>query len=195
MTGYFGHWTKAAILLAGLATGFHQPAMADDLVSVCDRSVSYRLFLEDAFTKYCAQVTAADLETITRVDVEETGLSAFDPHDVANLPNLEILNLNGNPFIGLPPQAFASLPKLKTLVLIRTGLTQLPDDFLAQNPAIENLIMYKNAFTSIPDQVLTRIESLPKLKVLQMTTDLDQAQKDQLTAKFPANGPVQLEFL
>jgi Leucine-rich repeat (LRR) protein len=175
------------LLLAG-------QSLAADFVSVCDRQAPFKEFLTSTLNKTCEQLTAADLAAVTRVAVPDSGLTTFNPADVANLPNLEILNITRNAYTALPPAAFVDLPKLKTLVLFGTRLAALPDDFLTGNPLIENLHIFDNPFTTIPPAALDRIEHLANLKVLDLSDVLNQQVKDQLRAKFPDNGPVELTF-
>jgi hypothetical protein len=184
--------TKAALgllLLAGAGA-----ARADDFISVCNRQVPFKNFLVAQLAKPCEQLTAADLAPITRVAVPGSGLTEFNPDDVANLPNLEILNITRNPYTYLPEKAFVSLPKLKTLVLFGTKLEALPADFLEGNPLIENLHIFDNPFTTMPESVVDRIIALQHIQVIDLSAVLEQPVQDKLRAKFPDGGPVALTF-
>lgn len=179
-----------------LASSMASVAMAE---GVCDRTGAVVRFLESpagegGLGKPCAEITEDDLATLTRVAVPDEDVSAFKVGDFAGLPNLEILNIKGNPFTELPEGLFKGLPKLKTLVIFRTKLRHLPDDFLVGLDQLENLHIFSNPFGSISESVFQRLAAIHTLQVLDFNKALQQPERTRLEQLFPATGLVSLNF-
>ena len=68
------------------------------------------------------QITLDDLALVTRIAVPNQGITQFNVLDFSGLPNLEILNIKGNPLVHLQEGLTKDLPNLKTLVLFHSQL-------------------------------------------------------------------------
>jgi hypothetical protein len=161
---------------------------------VCDRTPAVKLFIERDRAKPCADITLDDLEQIKRIAVPNRQVAAFHADDFTGLPNLEILNLKGNPTLTLPEGLTSELPKLRVLVLFGNGLEELPEDFLEGNPLIEDLHIFDNPFTSVPEAVFERIELFNHWKNVDFNDALLEADKERLRARWPEDSGVFLNF-
>ena len=184
-------WAAFSTLSLSMATS--GAAFAESL-SVCERTPAVKVFIEQALTKTCDQVTDTDLATLTRIAVPSRAVHEFKVGDFSGLPNLEILNIKGNPITQLPNGIFADLPKLKTLVIFRTQLASLPNDFLYGLDQLENLHIFANPFTTIPASVLETLGELAHLQVLDFNKALATEQQAELRQLFPEGGVVELNF-
>ena len=176
---------KALVLiasLAGLTTGV---ARAAD-VPLCQRTPAVTQFIVNQINetqgahKACADITADDLASLTRVDVENQNLTELKVGDFDGLPNLEILNIRSNPYTTLPEGLFKGLTKLKTLVIIGTKLRYLPDDFLADTPNLEECYCFRNQVRSISESVFQRIEANTTFTALELDSKLQPAETARL---------------
>src|SRR5262249_23239401 len=167
---------------------------SETFLPVCERTNAVKLFLEEATRKSCDAITEQDLQPILRVAVPDKRITVFKDGDFSGLPNLEILNIKGNPFQHLQPGLLAGLPKLKTLVIFRTGLTELPEDFLESNPEIAFLHMFGNPFTTLPESVRERFASYQHWEGLDFDQKVDDASGGGLSALFPPERGVTLIF-
>ncbi|KAL2265988.1 hypothetical protein VTJ83DRAFT_5340 [Remersonia thermophila] len=113
------------------------------------------------------------LEVICQVtslkDLKLAGNLLFGSLDpcLAQLENLEILDLHGNNLSSIPPE-FARLSRLRILNISENGFEQLPFDILARLPLTE-LVARKNQLqgTLLQDGV----DSLPRLQVLDVSSN------------------------
>lgn len=177
----------AGLLLAGAAS-------AAEFLPVCERTAPVKAFLEVQLGKTCDLIAEEDLAAVKRVAVPNRQIREFKVGDFSGLPSLEILNIKGNPYTHLPEGLFAGLPNLKTIVIFRTGLVELPTDFLVGLPALENVHVFGNPFTTVSAEIIERLASLENLQVLDFNDNLQQAQKDQITASFDPDRGVQVNF-
>lgn len=165
-----------------------------EFLPVCERTEPVKLFLETFLNKTCDAITTEDLATILRVAVPNAHITEFKDGDFTGLPNLEILNIKGNPYTTLQPGLLSDLPLLKTLVIFRTGLIAIPDDLLANNSELENLYIFGNPFRSLPDSFVTRLSQLQHLRALDFDEELPEGEKNKLIPLFPETGPTVLSF-
>lgn len=179
-----------------LALGAAAPALAGNFVPVCERTKPVRLFLEssEGVGKPCADISEADLVAVIRVAVPNDNIQELTVSDYSSLPNLETLNIKGNPFTTIPEGLLEQLPKLKVLVIFRTKLAQVPDNFLASNPDLEDLHIFSNPFTTLPEPVLQRLGYMTHLRTLDFNQQLDETHKERLRQLFPIGGTVELNF-
>lgn len=184
---------KSSILLSALVFIGSAGAHADgDFLPVCQRTPAVSAFLASTTQKTCDQITEADLAAVLRVAVPGAGITVFKAGDFSGLPNLQILNIQGNPFAQLTPGMLDALPNLQTLVLFDTGLTSIPGDFLAKNPLIEDLYMFGDQFTSLPTAVLDRFQAYTHWQNLELDKPLDTSSGGRITQIFGAKGGVNL---
>ena len=138
---------------------------ASVFVSVCDRTPQVRDTIVAALPNVsdCADVTAADLASITDLTLISQNITALKADDFNGLTALETLYLNKNNLISLPDGIFDGLTALETLHLNNNGLTSLPDGIFDGLTALETLWLVGNDLRSLPDGIfddLTALEAL-----------------------------------
>ena len=120
-------WPLLAVavpLLSALASSVEaQPAPA-----VCDRTTQVKdaIVAQVAGVTECANVTAAHLEAITQLDLDNTGITSLTAGDFNGLTALDFLLLRNNDLTALPPTIFSGLTALTELVLDGNQLSSLP---------------------------------------------------------------------
>ncbi len=162
---------------------------------VCSRTPAVTAFLELTLKKKCADITAADLITVKRVDVGHKKIKEFKADDFTGLFNLEILNIRSNEYTELPEGLLKDLVNLKTIVIIGTTLRHYPDDFLAYAPNIENLHAFRNNVRTMSESLMQRLEAARGLKFIDFDASLQTAEKNRLNRLFPAGGAVELALI
>ncbi len=182
---------KLFLVAAGVAVSGMAKA---EVLSVCERTAPVKAFIEVQLGKTCAQITEEDLATLKRIAVPNRQIRELKVGDFSGLPNLEILNIKGNPYTHLPEGLFTGLPKLKTIVIFRTGLVELPADFLVGLPSLENIHVFGNPFTSVSDDVIARLGALEFLSVLDFNDNISEEQKTRIVETFDIDSGVQVNF-
>ncbi|NQV34466.1 MAG: leucine-rich repeat domain-containing protein, partial [Phycisphaeraceae bacterium] len=91
-------------------------------------------------------------------------LSTVPTAELLSLPNLEWLDLNGNPFGTIPAGAFTGL-NLNYLNLDATGLTEIPVAALATLPGLERLFLRNNGITEVPANAFSTLPILERLEL------------------------------
>ena len=174
--------------------------MAEDFVSVCDRTESVAEFITQTVSGQkgtqlsCEDITSEDLLEINRVSIAFAGDTVLHSDDFSGLYGLEILNIRSNPYQFLPEGLFKDLVNLKTLVIIDTGLETYPDDFLEHTPLLENCHCFRNPLTTIDSTILERFAALQNLRVLDFDRSLNEDTKAFLESAFPSDSGVFLSF-
>jgi len=181
---------KKLILTLLLTAGAAQAG----ITPVCDRTEAVRDFLVKATGKPCHQIGEGLLAPIKRVAVNEKKLTELRVGDFDGLPALEIVNVVGNQLSTLPAGIFAGNPNLKTLVLFDNPLVDLPPDFLADNLNLENLHAFAIPLKHLGQAVIDRMVAMKNLKVIDLSTYLDAAERAELRQHFPERGKVELTF-
>jgi Leucine-rich repeat (LRR) protein len=161
---------------------------------VCERTPAVVQFIERDRAKPCAEITEDDLALIKRIAVPNRQIAEFKADDFTGLPNLEILNIKGNPTKTLPAGLMSDLPKLRVIVLFGNGLEELPEDFLENNPLIEDLHIFDNPFSTIPEAVFERIVTFTQWKNVDFNEALLETEKERLRARWPEESGVFLNF-
>ena len=118
-----------AVTMTGvLALAFPEPARAQaPSPSVCDRTPQVRDKLVDLSpVSQCSQVTSGHLAGMTRLELEDAGITSLKSGDFAGLTSLMSLNLARNSLTDLPPTAFDNLENLSILSLFGNSLHSLP---------------------------------------------------------------------
>ena len=139
---------------------------ASVFVSVCDRTPQVRDAIVEAVSGVsdCADVTAADLATITLIDLRHD-ITALKEDDFNGLTALETLWLVGNDLSSLPADIFDDLTALETLVLWNNGLRSLPAGIFDGLTALETLWLIGNDLSSLPDGIFDDLTALENLKL------------------------------
>jgi Leucine-rich repeat (LRR) protein len=121
----------------------------------------------------------SDLTQLQLLDLRNDGLNLAKtvaiPESLGKLPNLKVLALSGNDFIGPIPESFKQLGNLVTLDLSRNQLSGIIPNSLGQLGKLETLDLSGNQLSS---SIPYGIASLPKLKTLNL-------QNNQLRGPIP----------
>ena len=163
-----------------------------DNVNICDRTDAVKAALLEAVfaqetNQDCTTVPLFSLRGVTILDLRASDISALQPGDFANLPNLAELYLgNGlttlrtvdglsghtqrsshgigrNHLTSLPEDVFNGLERLIRLDLTTNGLTTLPERVFSDLSNLEDLYLSDNELTTLPEDVfdgLARLETL-----------------------------------
>jgi|GEM_PF-2176279 len=110
-------------------------------------------------TWYGITVTNND---ITKIELNQNGLSGTIPASIGNLTELTYLNLNVNSLSGAIPTSIGNLTKLTYLNLCCNQLTSIPDE-IGDLTALKSLFLYAN---QINDVIPTTIGDLTNLEDL-----------------------------
>ena len=139
--------------------------VTDGFVSVCDRTPDVRnaivLALPDIHD--CADVTAANLATITFIGLQSENITALREDDFNGLTALKGLDLYDNALVSLPSGIFDNLTALKGLNLDKNALISLPSGIFDKNTALESLSLSRNALVSLPSGIFDNLTALNSL--------------------------------
>ena len=135
---------------------------APSFVSVCDRTPQVRDAIVAAVSGVsdCADVTAADLASITSLYLGSQDITALKANDFNGLTALEFLDLWGNDLSNLPDGLFDDLTKLKYLYLYNNDLSRLPDDLFDDPTELKTLFLFNNDLNSLPDGLFDDLTAL-----------------------------------
>ena len=116
---------------------------------ICERTPAVRDALIGALggARPCAEVTDAELATVTRLVVSGKGLTALKADDLDGLTGLRTLGLYDNQLTALPE--LSRLTALEWLYAYDNRLTALPE--LSALTALEGLVVNDNRLTALPD--------------------------------------------
>ncbi len=141
--------------------------VADDsvFVSVCDRTPDVRNAIVAALPNIsnCANVTAADLATITSIDIRYENITALKEDDFNGLTALEILDLSYNDLGSLPAGIFDNLTALTSLDLYGNDLGSLPAGIFDNLTALDTLVLEDNDLGSLPAGIFDNLTALTSL--------------------------------
>ena len=168
--------------------GTHTVTVAhpNEPAAVCDRTpqVRDRLILG---ASSCRDVTAADLASISVLNLSDTEISSLQAHDfngltgltrlhlshnnLSELPegifngliNLEVLSLAVNALNSLPEGVFDGLHSLKVLGLSSNNLSTLPDGIFHESGSLLELYLHINALSTLPDETFSGLHALEEL--------------------------------
>ena len=144
-------------VLSGPETARSQP------VGICGRTAAVQEVILAALGDgtACADVTAAQLAGIDRLDIASKGLTALQSGDFAGLTGLDYLTLQSNSLSALPEDVFSGLANLSELHLSRNMLEALPADVFDGLASLTNLALFRNAtLTALPADVFDGLTSL-----------------------------------
>ena len=126
-------------------------------------AIVYYLENSHSLERTCAEVTVADLATLTYVEATDQGITSLKAGDFAGLTSLGRLELGGNSFTTLPAGVFSDLTNLYELDLSEGALSSLPAGVFSGQTALTNLLLDNNALTS---QSVTEVAGLTSLQTL-----------------------------
>ena len=141
--------------------------VADAFVSVCDRTPQVRDAIVAALPNVsdCADVTAADLATITSLNIQSQNITALKEGDFNGLTVLEQLYLYDNELSSLPAGIFDNLTALTYLLLNKNELSSLPVGIFDDLTALEVLYLYDNELSSLPVGIFDDLTALGYLSL------------------------------
>ena len=160
--------TDTATVTVNVTTGIcgRTPEVRDELVN------------RIASVSYCADVTDADLTTLTSVlELQNRGISTLAAGDFAGLIHLPHLWLNDNELSELPAGVFAGLTSLTGLWLNDNELSELPAGVFAGLTSLTGLWLNDNELSELPAGVFAEVTSLTDLRL-----------NDNAPATLPAGG-------
>ena len=142
-----------------------------------------------SFSEDCSHVTAADLLTITNLDLGSSsimnvsGLRAGDFQGLTNLQYLSFSSLFDQiKLTSLPSGVFNGLTNLRELNLGYNWLTTLPSDIFDPVPNLVSLSINNNSLTTLPSDVFDSLPNLVNLDLSNnMLTTLPDGIFDELT--------------
>ncbi len=134
-------------------------------VSVCDRTPQVRDAIVAAVPNVsdCANVTAADLATITSLALRSENITALKVGDFCGLTSLTRLWLNYNDLSSLPSGIFDDLTSLEQLDLYCNDLSSLPAGIFDDLTALEQLELANNDLGSLSAGIFDDLTSLTRL--------------------------------
>ena len=140
---------------------------ASVFVSVCDRTPQVRDAIVEAVSGVsdCADVTAADLATITLIDLRRENITALKEDDFNGLTALEEIHLYNNKLSSLPAGIFDGLIALKSLNLSLNDLSSLPAGIFDELTALEYLDLDYNTLRSLPAGIFDELTALETLEL------------------------------
>ena len=113
----------------------------------------------------CADVTTAQLEARTTLDLNNLRLHALRNGDFANFTGLQNLYLSNNKLAELPEDVFDGLTGLQILNLYDNSLTALPADVFDGLTGLQTLRMYNNSLDTLPEDLFDGLSSLQTLEI------------------------------
>ena len=152
-----------AVTIAGvLAVAFPETARAQaPSPSVCDRTPEVRDKLVDVSpVSQCSQVTSGHLAGMTRLDLDDAGITRLKSGDFAVLTSLMSLDLSLNSITSLPADIFDDLAALTRLDLYNNNLQILPPNIFDNLENLEILSLPGNILHSLPPDVFKELTGL-----------------------------------
>ena len=153
---------------------------------ICSRALAVQTPILAATSRTaCADVTAADLASVTTLSVTAYGPTSIDPADFAGLTGLTSLWISASPQLTtVPDNAFADLTALTTLDFnVLSSLTTLGADAFAGLTALEKLNLSNNLLTTLHADIFDGLTALKRLELQDnRLTTLDEDIFDGLTA-------------
>jgi hypothetical protein len=168
--------------------------------NIAGRSEPVSVALEKQLNKKAAEISFADLEKVTELQLPHIHpkAKAFKDEDFAGLTNLKKLQMyslfhnNGRPEapIAISGKVFRDLTKLEELRITQDQLGQLPDDVFAGLTSLRVLDLSYIALNRLPSSLLT----LPRIETVYyagqgMSKEDFAALKNKLGDKLKGNRP------
>ena len=156
------------------------------VTGICSRALAVQTPILAATSRTaCADVTTADLASVTTLSVTAYGSTSIDPADFAGLTGLTSLWINASPQLTtVPDNAFAGLTALTSLNFnVLFSLTTLGEDAFAGLTTLENLDLSSNLLTTLHADIFDGLTALIRLELQDnLLTTLDEDIFDGLTA-------------
>jgi hypothetical protein len=160
------------LLLFSLLVGVSFAPVPEPNPNVAGRSEPVMVALEKQLNKKAADITLAELEKVTELQLPHIHpkAKAFKDEDFVGLDNLRKLEMyslfhnNGRPEapIALSGKVFKNLAKLEELRITQDQLGQLPDDVFAGLVSLKVLDLSQITLNRLPSSLLT----LPKIETV-----------------------------
>ena len=141
--------------------------------NVCDRTQQVLdVILAAMDVDDCANLDSKDLDSITTLVLNNTGITALQEKDFAGLSRLDNLDLHGNSLSSLSGGLFDDLRALKTLDLKENSLRSLPVDVFDELGSLRQLDLKDNDLIALPVGVFDGLKALESLNLKgnQLTT-------------------------
>ena len=140
---------------------YPEVSMAGVFVEVCDRTPQVR----DAITALtgnsdCGEVSRADLESITDMDISREGINSLSEGDFSGLSNLQYLRLRGNNISTLPVDIFSGLSNLEVLDLGDNDLSTPTVSIFSGLSNLQELRLDNNEISTLPVRVFSGLSNL-----------------------------------
>jgi hypothetical protein len=153
-----------SLVLVAVSDG---PVRADDFG---DRSKTVKSALEKKLNKKAADLTVADLATVTELELPHIHIPCFKDTDFAGLPKLKKLKFHSlfhkvgkpNETAAFTGKVLANLSALEELIIDDDELGNLPDDVFAGLKSLKVLDLAGVTFLRLPKSLL----NLPKIEVV-----------------------------
>ncbi|WP_020475737.1 leucine-rich repeat domain-containing protein [Zavarzinella formosa] len=135
-----------------------------------ERSRTVTIALEKALNKKIADITEADLATVTELSLPHIHLPAFNDDDFAGLTKLKKLSFfslfhkkaKPNEPAAISGRVFAKLSSLEELNISADQLGQLPDDVFTGLTSLKVLKFSEVSMTRLPKSML----NMPKIETI-----------------------------
>ncbi|RKU15994.1 hypothetical protein C6501_06055 [Candidatus Poribacteria bacterium] len=141
--------------------------------NVCDRTQQVLdAILAAMDVDDCANVASKDMDSITTLMLNDTGITVLQEKDFEGLRGLENLDLHSNSLSSLSVGLFDDLRALKTLDMKENSLRSLPDDVFDELRSLKQLDLKDNDLIDLPVGVFDRLNALESLNLTenQLTT-------------------------
>ena len=136
------------------------------VTGICSRALAVQTPILAATSRTaCADVTTADLASVTTLNVTAYGSTSIDPADFAGLTGLTSLWIRASPQLTtVPDNAFAGLTALTTLDFnVLSSLTTLGADAFDGLTALETLNLSDNLITTLDKEIFDGLTALTSL--------------------------------
>ena len=134
-------------------------------VNVCNRTTQVRdAIVAAAGARACGEVLAQRLAAITRLWVNERGITSLKADDFSGLTGLKSLNLANNAVSSIPAGIFSDLAALEFLNMPHS-ITNLPGNVFYSLSTLKHLGFASNNFGNPDPNLFSRLSNLEKLYI------------------------------
>ena len=162
----FDHLTNLEVLILPSTSTPSNPLEFSGDTPVSDRTPQVRdAIVATVGASAAADVTEAQLDTITLLDLTGQNVTDLKPGDFDNLTNLESLGLGDNQLSSLPEDLFKYLISLRGLDLRDNQLRSMPGGLFNRSPNLAALLLRGNKLSSLPAKLLDRTSRMTYLSL------------------------------